>query len=89
MAHTRHGHHIPGTTMDREEKLMSRARCGGPQGGYCVQCTHDASKVVASTDIRKDLQLLIEELERAIADDLVYTPQTQIDKLKLILERSN
>lgn len=86
MAHTRHGHHISGTTLDPDDKIVARMRCGGPK--ICRFCAIDASSYETSPDLRKDIQKLIEELERSIREGLVYTPQTQIDKLKNILERS-
>lgn len=42
MTATRHGHHISGTTLNEEEKLLSKARCGGPS--ICRECYKDVAK---------------------------------------------
>ncbi len=47
--YTKHGHHIPGTTVVESEEVFPVARCGGP--GLCNECSVESVTSLPNVDI--------------------------------------
>lgn len=67
MTLTKHGHHIPGTTLSDEQKKPMVHRCGGPE--ICGSCARDVTMYWHPTNIEnREAQRLANSISHASND---------------------